>query len=260
MEYTRILYRKEGYVGVITLNRAEVLNALDTKTYEEITHCLEGMESDKELRCVIITGSGRAFSAGGDIHEEGQLNVRDAHVFMRVGHKFVRAVETFRTPVIAAINGYAMGGGLEFALACDIRLIADTAKVGLPECGLGVLTGWGGAARLSKLVGPAKVKEMLFTGDMLSAQEAYDLRIVNHIYPADQLMDKAMEMANKIASKPPIAIEYAKLNVHHGSQCDLERANEIEMGFVTQLYATEDKTEGFAAFLEKREQKPPLGR
>lgn len=260
MEYTRILYKKEENVGIITLNRPKYLNALDTTTIKEITHCLETMEQDQDIRCVILTGTGRAFCAGGDIHEEGQLSVRDANIFMRTGHKFVHAVESFKTPVICVINGYALGGGLEFALACDIRLIADTAKIGLPECGLGVMTGWGGSARLTKLVGPAKTKELLFTGDMLDAQEAYELRIVNHVYPEDQLMDKAMEMAKKIASKPPISIEYAKFTVHHGMQCDLERATQIEMGYLTQLYATEDKTEGFAAFLEKRPQKPPLGR
>ena len=259
MDESRFLFERRGTIAVITLNRPEVLNALDTKTYQGITKCLNSLE-DEDIRCVILTGSGKAFSAGGDIHEEGQLGVRDAHQFMRTGHRFVRAVELFKAPVICAINGYALGGGLELALACDIRLMADTAKIGLPECGLGVMTGWGGSVRLAKLTGPSKVKEMLFTGDMMDAKEALELRIVNHVYPAAELMDKAMEMAEKIASKPPIAIEYAKLAIHHGTQCDLDRGSEIEMGFLTQLYATEDKTEGFAAFLEKRERKPPMGR
>ena len=260
MEYTRILYEKDGNVAIIKLNRPEVLNALDTTLWKEITHCLESIEEDPDLHCVILTGEGRAFSAGGDINEEGQLSVRDANRFMRVGHKFVHAVESFPAPVICAINGYALGGGLEFALACDIRVIADTAKIGLPECGLGVMTGWGGSVRLTKLAGPAWAKEMLFTGDMLTAEQALQLNIVNHVWPADQLMEKTLEMAHKIASKPPIAIEYAKLAIHHGMQCDQDRGTQIEMGYLTQLYATEDKTEGFSAFLEKRPQKPPLGR
>ena len=197
---------------------------------------------------------------GGDINEEGQLSVRDANRFMRVGYKFVQAVENFPSPVICAINGYALGGGLELALACDIRVIADNAKIGLPECGLGVMTGWGGSVRLTKLAGPAWAKEMLFTGDMLTAEDALRLNIVNHVYPADQLMEKTLEMAHKIASKPPIAIEYAKLAIHHGMQCDQDRGTQIEMGYLTQLYATEDKTEGFSAFLEKRPQNPPKGR
>lgn len=260
MEYTRIIYKKDGNVGIITLNRPKLLNALDTQLWKEITHCLGVMEEDTDIRCVVITGNGRAFSAGGDINEEGQLNVRDANRFMRTGYKFVQAVESFPAPVICAINGYAIGGGLEFALACDIRLMADTAKIGLPECGLGVMTGWGGSVRLTRLAGPAWAKEMLFTGDMLNAEEALRHNIVNHVYPATQLMEKAMEMAHKIASKPPIAIEYAKLAIHHGMQCDQDRGTQIEMGYLSQLYATEDKTEGFAAFLEKRERKPPQGK
>lgn len=249
---SNLIYYKENNIGVIKFNRPKVLNSVDTPTVDEFSNLLDEWSEDQDLRCVILTGEGRAFCCGGDINEEATKNVLSAYIFVRNGAMLLEKMERYSVPIIAAINGYCLGGGGEFALACDIRIAADNAQIGFPEINLGVYPGWGGTQRLPRVVGMSKAREMIFTGDKYSAEECLRIGLVDKVVKAEKLMDEAMELASKIASKPPLAIKYARTAIYDGIQCDLQRGLQIEAGLFAQLYCTEDMKEAYAAYLEKR--------
>jgi enoyl-CoA hydratase len=253
MEFKNIEVKKEAGIAVVTVNREKALNALNAETVYELQTFFRNHWEDKELRCVIITGGGtKAFIAGADIKELSELNVKGAVDTSMHGLYLMQSIENFPRPVIAAINGFALGGGCELAMACDIRLASENAKMGQPEINLAIIPGYGGTQRMARLVGRGKAKELIFTGDMVDAREAHRIGLVDEVYPAEELMDKAMEMAKKIASKAPIAMGSAKelinrgLDVNLAAGCDLEKVN---FGAVL---ATADAKEGLKAFIEKR--------
>lgn len=255
-----LLYEKKGQVGIIRFNRPKVLNAMDTGTTGEFSGLLSEIEADGDIRCVVLTGEGRAFCAGGDIGEESGKDVRAAFEFAVMGDRLLERIERLRVPIIAAINGYALGGGLEFALACDIRIAADTAKLGSPEVTLGTFPGWGGTQRLPRTVGLSRAKELMMTGDKIGAAEALRIGLVDRVVSAGALMDEAMNLAERIADNPPLAVKYIKISVNEGTQCDLTRGIQLEANIFAQLYATEDLREAYDAFLEKRPHKPYRGK
>ncbi len=261
MELKTLLYEKKGYVAIVKLNQPDKLNAVDTDAALELTALFEEMEKDNDIRCVVLASNcPKAFSAGGDIREEKEKRVLDAYDFIMVGTKMLGAIENFRTPVIAAINGYCLGGGTEIAIASDIRIAAENAKMGSPEVTLGLLPGWGGTQRLSRIVGKSKAKEMMFTGDKYLAAQALEMGLVDKVVPADALMDEAMALAEKIASRPPMAIRYIKTLVNQGTQCDMQSALRMEGALAVHLFETKDNKEACDAFLEKRPHKEWIGR
>ena len=258
--YQYIIYEKVDGVGVVTMNRPKVLNALNDKVLDELRDVFRVMDHDKEVHCVVFTGNGRAFIAGADVAAEIQKTVREEHEFLRNAHELANAIEDFRTPVIAAINGYALGGGLELAMACDIRIAAETAKMGVPEVTLSSFPAMGGCHRLPMLVGLARAKEMIYSGRHVKAPQAYEYGLVQEVVPAEELMDTVMAMAKKIASRAPLAVEYGKRAVTAGYWADPKTSAEMEMALRCQLQATADWKEAYSAFLEKREPAPFQGK
>ena len=257
MGYNGLLYEKKGHIGIVSFNRPKYLNAMNSETNIEMEQVFQEMDKDPDILCVILTGAGdRAFCAGGDINEEASKDVLAAYEFVRLGARLLETIERFKAPVIAAINGYCLGGGLEFALACDLRIAASTAKLGSPEVTLGVYPGWGGTQRLPRTIGLSKAREMMYTGDKYTAQEALEMGLVDRVVPAEELMGYALELAEKIASRPPVAVRYIKTAVYDGMQCDLQRAIQIESALFAHFYSTQDTKEAYAAYLEKR---PPKG-
>lgn len=245
---------KDGGVATISIDRPEVLNAIRYKTMLEIQQALDDIEKDDDIRVVVITGAGeKAFISGGDIsimaQDSGYLNVLHE---VPAGQQIVNNIEMFRKPVIARINGVALGGGTEVAIACDIRVAADTAIMGVPEIRLGIIPGYGGTQRLPRLVGVGKAKELVLTGDHISAQEAYRLGMVNQVVPRDELDEAVAKLCKKIASKSPIALAMAKDAINHGTQTDIRTAMNIEARAFCCCFGSEDRVEGMNAFLEKR--------
>lgn len=261
MELKNLLFEKHNHVGIVKFNRPKQLNAIDSDTALEIIELFNAMDQDSEIHCVILTGAGeRAFSAGGDIREEAEKTVLTAYDFIQLGTKALLCIENFRCPVIAAINGYCLGGGTEFAICCDMRIAADNAKLGSPEVTLGLLPGWGGSQRLPRIIGMSKAKEFMFTGDKYTAQQCLEMGLVDKVVPAQNLLDEALSIAEKIASRPPMAIRYIKTLVNEGIQCDLQRALRMEGAMAVHLFETQDNKEACAAFLEKRPHKDFIGR
>lgn len=261
MELKNLLYEKRGYIGIVKFNRPKQLNAINSDTAEEIIELFAEMDKDNDIRCVILTGEGeRAFSAGGDIREEAEKTCLTAYDFIQLGTKALLSIENFRVPVIAAINGYCLGGGTEFAICCDIRIAAENAKLGSPEITLGLLPGWGGSQRLPRIIGISKAKEFMFTGDKYTAQQCLEMGLVDKVVPTESLLDEALAMAEKIAEKPPLAIRYIKTLVNEGIQCDLQRALRMEGALAVHLFDTQDNKEACAAFLEKRPHKEFIGK
>ncbi len=254
--YKTLIYKKKENIGTLTINRPDKLNALSNELTAELHSLLGELEKDEGLKVLIITGAGeKAFVAGADIKE---LVDRDAKIGRRVSRErqevFSR-IENLPVPVIAAVNGYALGGGLEIALACNIRLCSEKAQFGAPEVKLGIIPGDGGTQRLPRLVGLGRAMEMILTGDFIDAQEAYRIGLVNKVFPHDELMDKAMELAQKIASRPPLAVKYAKEAVNRSMEGDAASGFALESYLHALTCTTEDKKEGVSAFLEKRKGK-----
>lgn len=254
MAYQTILYEKREGIATITINRPEVRNALTQALMAELGQALDQVEVDEEVRVLIITGAGdRSFVSGGDIGEVGARNTyTELGLDSRLRRGVLTRLEYLFKPSIAAINGYALGGGCELALACTLRIAADTAKFGQPEINLGIIPGLGGTQRLTRLVGKGRAMELILTGDIIDAQEAYRIGLVNKIVPADQLMEAAKALALKLASKPPLALKAAKDAVDYGSEMSLQAALEFENRLFAILSGSEDKTEGVTAFMEKR--------
>lgn len=253
--YKTLIYEKKENIGFLALNRPEKMNAISQELTAELSLLLDEIENDDELRVIVITGAGdKAFMAGADINE---LVDRDARLGRRVSRErqeiFLR-IENLHVPVIAAVNGYALGGGLELALACSIRICSEKAQFGAPEVKLGIIPGDGGTQRLPRLIGQGRAMEMIITGDFIDAQEAYRIGLVNKVFPPEKLKEEAMELAKKIASRPPLAVRYAKEAVNR-SQEDSASGFALESYLHALSCTTEDKKEGVSAFLEKRKGK-----
>jgi enoyl-CoA hydratase len=243
-----------GPVAVLTLDNPGKLNALSIEMLDGIGGHLDEIEPDDAVRAVVITGAGeKAFAAGADIGHMREATVQEARDYAERGHALFARIEAFPKPVIAAINGFALGGGCELVLACDIRLAADSARLGQPEVNLGIFPGWGGTQRLPRLTTPGFAKDMIFTGRHVGAAEAHDAGLVNHLYPQAELIDRAVALGEEIAKKSPLAIAVAKRLVNEALEGDYRDALARELAAFGDAFATEDQREGMAAFFEKRE-------
>ncbi len=251
-EFKNIIVEQKGKVLIVTISREKALNALNRETIGELQGVFSNYWSDEKVGCVIITGAGKAFVAGADISEIAKLNSVDGTDYSAFGNHLMKTIANFPKPVIAAINGFALGGGSELALACDIRLASEKAKLGQPEVNLGIIPGYGGTQRLSRLVGPGKAMQLILTGEMINAEEAHRIGYVEAVYPPDELMEKAIEMANVICSKAPLSIKMAKECINRGLDTSLSLGIDFERVNFGQTCATYDKNEGCTAFLEKR--------
>jgi enoyl-CoA hydratase len=250
--YETLLFEKRGRVGFVTINRPDKRNALNIKTREEGAALLEELRNDESVGVVVITGAGdKAFIAGADIAEFAGRTAMMQRDVMTACSLF-NAIDTFPKPVIAMVNGYCLGGGCELALACDIRVASETASFGQPEINLGIIPGGGGTQRLTRLVGEGKAMEMILTGEIIDAKTAFNIGLVNHVFPADQLEAKTLEMANRIAEKSPVALSLAKEAVKVASRSTLDEGLRREVDLFALCFSTEDKDEGVSAFLEKR--------
>lgn len=240
-------------VVVATLNRPDAMNAISAQVLVDVESALSDAEADDAVGAFVLTGSGeKAFAAGADIAEFRGASAVEARRIAERGQLVTRRLERSRLPVIAAINGYALGGGCEIALACDIRLAAETARLGQPEVTLGVVPGWGGSQRLPAVVGAGVAREMILTGRQVGAEEAHRVGLVNAVYPKDSLLDEAIALGNRIAALPPLAIAWAKELTLAASSADLDTRLEREREVFALTFATEDHAEGVSAFLEKR--------
>jgi len=250
--YETVLIEKRESVAVLTINRPDKLNALNSKVHAEGVSALDELRKDETVRVVIITGAGeKSFVAGADISEfAGQTAVAQRNLFLE--KTLFNSIDNFPKPIIAMINGFCLGGGCELALACDIRLASEKARFGQPEINLGIIPGGGGTQRLTRLVGEGKAMEMILTGDMIDAQTAFNLGLVNDVFSAEELEEKTFAMVNKIAEKSPIALQMAKEAVKIASRSTLEEGLRREVDLFAICFSSEDKEEGVSAFLEKR--------
>ena len=253
MELKNVLLEKEEHLAIVTINRPKALNALNSETLKDLDIVLEDLEKDNNIYCVILTGSGeKAFVAGADISEMKDLSEEEGRDFGLLGNKVFRRLEKLDKPVIAAISGFALGGGCELAMACDIRIASEKAKFAQPEAGLGITPGFGGTQRLPRLVGEGKAKELIYTCATIKADEALSIGLVNKVVPLESLMDEAKAMASLIMANAPIAVKLCKDAINRGMQVDIDKAVEIEAGDFGKCFATEDQKEGMTAFMERR--------
>lgn len=253
MAYENLLFEKRGGVGFVTFNRPKVLNALNRQTMEELNHLLIGVREDVEVRALILTGAGdKSFIAGADIGDlaiQTPVSGKETALF---GQSVLRRLETLGKPSIAAINGFALGGGCEVALACSIRLASKTAKLGQPEVKLGIMTGYGGSQRLARLCGKGIAHELCLTGEMISAEEAFRIGLVNHIYEPSELLPAAEALAKRIIANAPLGVKFTMEAIERGTEMPLEEGQFLEATLFGLCAATEDMREGTRAFLEKR--------
>jgi enoyl-CoA hydratase len=248
-----VLVDRDAHVVTLTLNRPDKLNALNEELLTELSRVLRDLGRDAQVRCAILTGAGeKAFAAGADIATMSTMTAVQAKLFAELGHRVGRTLESAHFPVIAAVNGFALGGGCELALACDFIYAGDKAKLGQPEVNLGVLPGFGGTQLLSRRVGAARAREICMTGDMIGAEEALRIGLVNAVVPSAELLPRVREVAAKIASKGPLAVAGIKRVVVRGADVPLLTANELESTAFAALFGTHDQREGMQAFLEKR--------
>jgi len=253
MAYENLLFDVQDHIALITLNRPHALNALNSALLRELGDVLDTIAADPTIQAVILTGAGeKAFAAGADISEMANFTAMQGREFSAAGMESITKLETIPQPTIAAINGFALGGGCEVVLACDIRLASTKAKFGQPEVNLGVTPGFGGTQRLPRLVGAGIAKELLFTGDVINATRAQEIGLVNHVYEPEELLEKAFEMARKIATKGQLAVRMSKQGVNEGLNMDLARALQYETELFGLSFSTDDQKEGMAAFLAKR--------
>jgi enoyl-CoA hydratase len=252
MAYENVLWQVEDGVAVLTFNRPKVLNALDARTIDELSAAVAEVERGA-ARALVLTGAGeKAFVAGADIAAMSTMSAGDARRFAETAHAVLARMERLPVPTIAAVNGFALGGGCEVALACDLVYASERARFGQPEVNLGIVPGFGGSQRLTRRVGAMRAMEMILTGDMYDAARAKEIGLVLDVLPADRLLAHAKEQARKIASKGPVAIAQAKRAIVTGADQDLAAANELERQIFSATFATEDAREGMRAFLEKR--------
>jgi len=255
MTYKNILVEKKDGIGYIKINRPNVLNALNQETIKEITNAVVDLEKDSKIKVVILTGEGKAFIAGADISAMANMTPLEAKEFSELGHNMLNTFEKSRLPIIAAVNGFALGGGCETLMACDIVIAGKSAKIGQPEINLGISPGFGGTQRLPRLIGRMKAKELLLTGRNLSAEEALNIGLVNMVVDDDKLMEKAEKLAGQIASKSSVQTSFIKALVNKGADIDLNSANSLEISYFSSSFSTHDQKEGMKAFLEKRKPK-----
>lgn len=247
-----ITYEQDGFVGIITINRPKALNALNSEVLKELDACLDGINLET-TRALILTGSGeKSFVAGADIGEMSTLTKAEGEAFGKIGNDVFRKLETFPIPVIAAINGFALGGGCEISMSCDIRICSDNALFGQPEVGLGITPGFGGTQRLARIIGVGKAKEMIYAATNVKADEALRIGLVNAVYPLEELMPAAKKLAGRIAKNAPIAVRACKKAINEGLDVDMDKAIVIEEKLFGSCFESEDQKEGMLAFLEKR--------
>lgn len=253
MELKNLLNRVEEGVAVITVNRPHALNALNTELLSELESLLQQLDEDGSVKAVILTGAGeKAFVAGGDVKEMAAMNSHEAHRFMLLGQRVLLSIEKMRKPVIAAVNGYALGGGLELALACDFIYASTAAKLGLPEVTLGVIPGFGGTQNLTRVIGKNRANELIFTGKIIGAEKACAWGIVNEVCAPEELLARVKEVGAAIAKAGPLGVAYAKDAIANGLNMVKEDGLRYEASLLGILYSTGDQKEGMAAFIEKR--------
>lgn len=253
MESKHIIYEKSEGVATITLNRPEALNAFSKELIEEIFHAIDDIKADDDIRVVVLTGAGeKAFSAGADIKAMAGMNALKARELSLMGERLCTELEKLEKPVIAAINGYALGGGMEVSMACDLRIASETARMGQTEVNIGLIPGWGGTQRLTRLIGMTKAKELVFTGRIIDAKTAEQLGILNMVIPADKFRETVRQFALDLAGKAPIALKVAKAVITRGADIGLESALALEREGFGVVGSTEDLKEGVSAFSEKR--------
>jgi len=252
MSYSNLNFIKEGHIGILTLSRPKALNALNTELLLELSDATEKISGDETIHVLIITGEGKAFVAGADITEMKNFDSISGLKYGELGATVFRNIQKLKIPTIAAVNGFALGGGCELAMCCDIRIASENAKFGQPEVGLGITPGFSGCVRLSRLAGVAKARELIYTADIIPASEAEKIGLVNKVVPAEQLMASSMEMAQKIVSKAQLAVRYSKMAINRGFETDIETAIAFENQVFALCFSTEDQKEGMAAFVDKR--------
>ena len=251
-----VLIAKEGHVATITINRPKALNALSTAVLTDLNAALDEVAADQDVYALIIIGAGEeSFVAGADIAEMKDKSVEEAAEYGKFGNAVFRKIETFRCPVIAAVNGFALGGGCELAMSCDIRVASENAVFGQPEVGLGITPGFGGTQRLARLVGAGIAEEMIYTARNIKADRAAQIGLVNKVVAAEELSATVMKMAQGIAKNAPIAVAYAKKAINNGLQTDIDSGIAIEVEEFSNCFATEDQTYGMTCFLEKVKEK-----
>ena len=246
-----VSYKQENFIGIITIERPEALNALNSQVLDELNSTFANIDLET-TRVVLLTGSGtKSFVAGADISEMSTLTKVEGAKFSNKGNEVFRKIEIFPLPVIAVVNGFALGGGCELAMSCDFRVCSENAVFGQPEVGLGITPGFGGTQRLARLIGLGKAKEMIYTGNAIKADEALNVGLVNHVYPQESLMEEAIKLAGKIAKNAPFAVRASKKAINQGIDTDMDRAIIIEEKLFGDCFATEDQKIGMKAFLEK---------
>lgn len=253
MEFNNLLYENKDGIAFITMNRPEALNAFNKETLEELSKVIDLVEQDPEVKVIIFTGQGKSFIAGADISEMSEYEILEGRDVALKGQALFSRVEKLGKMTIAAINGFALGGGCEFAMSCDIRIASEYAKFGQPEVGLGIIPGWGGTQRMPRLVGKGTAKYYICTGDIFNAEEAYRIGLVDKITKADELISTAEKVAKTIISKAPVAVKMAKYAINNGLNTDLESGIAYEAEAYTTSFSCADRKEGTAAFLEKRQ-------
>ncbi len=251
-DFKNILVSLESNIAILSFNRPEVLNALNTETINELIEAFKAFETESEVRTIIVTGNGKSFVAGADISEMEGKTPEDARQYSELGHSLMDRIQNINKPVIAAINGYALGGGTEIALSCDIRLASDKAQFGLPETILGIIPGWGATQRAARLIGPALTKELIFTGEIITAQRAKKMGLVNRVIPHEDLMDETLKIAQKICEQSSISLSHAKDVINRGLEKTLKEGCRMEVAAFVSCFQTEDQKEGMKAFIEKR--------
>ena len=251
----------ENEIAVVTINRPKSLNALNSETLAELNTCLAEIEGRTDIKVVILTGSGsKSFVAGADISEMVNATPAEGRAMGLLAREAFGRLENMPQVTIAAVNGFALGGGCEISMACDIRVAAENTKFAQPECGLGILPGFGGTQRLARLVGKGRAKEMIFTCDMIDAQDAYRIGLANHVVPQEELLDYCKAMAGRIMKNAPYAVSLAKQVINSGADMDLDNGLKLEANIFGLSFSTEDKKEGMTAFLEKRKEKHFIGK
>ncbi len=251
-DFKNILCDVQGGVALITFNRPDVMNALNTETLEETLEAIRDIEKRPEISVLVFTGAGRSFVAGADIEEMSTKYPEQARPYLELGHTLFNTVQDMDKAVIAAINGYCIGGGMEVALSCDIRLASERSQFGLTETILGIIPGWGATQRAARLIGPSLTKELIFTGELITAHRALEAGLINRIVPRERVLDCAMDMAAKICRQGQFALRQAKQAINRGIEVPLRDGLEIEKECCLKCFATADQKEGMRAFLEKR--------
>jgi len=252
VNYKNVLTEIRDNIGIIKINRPQQLNALNIQTIHELNDLIHLWSKDDKIKVIIITGEGKSFVAGADIAEMKDMTKQQAIDFSEMGQKVFSLIESQEKPVIACVNGFALGGGCELAMACDIRVASDKAKFGQPEVNLGVIPGFAGTQRLARMVGTAKAKELILTGEIIDAQTALSIGLVNQVVPHDNLLDQTFKMAQKIASKGPTAVRLAKKVISRGIETDFATGSSFEVEAFGECFASGEAKEGMSAFLEKR--------